>query len=472
VSTKYDVVIGLEIHAELNTATKIFCRCANTAGGADVSEPNRNVCPTCMGMPGALPAVNRMAVEKSILAGMAFGCRINDVVMFERKHYFYPDLPSGYQLTQLERPQCLGGGITLSTGKLIRLNRIHLEEDAGKLVHDEVRGETLVDLNRAGTPLIEMVTEPDISNAAEAVEFLEEVRSRLVYSGVADCKMEEGGMRCDVNISLKPAGAKKFGNRVEMKNLNSFKMVARAIEYETKRQAKLLDDGKAVAVQTRKWNDASGISTPMRGKEQEVDYRYMPDPDQLMIRITDGDVARIKKTLPKLAHELRAEFVAMGLPEYDADILTRDKDLTKFFINALGSYPSAKPLANWIMTHVLARATNYRIEISPVQLVSIIQMVDKKDISQKNALEIIDEIWGTEKDPKKVAKDKGFTNKVAAGEIEAIVVELMATNEKAVADYAEGPDKVVNFFMGQVMKRTGGRADSVVVKEIVVEKLS
>lgn len=466
---KYDIVIGLEIHAELNTATKLFCSCKNDTA----AEPNANVCPYCMSLPGAFPRPNRVAIEKAILAGMAFDCKINEQTFFERKHYFYPDLPAGYQITQLDQPQCLGGHIMLKSGKKIRLNRIHLEEDAGKLNHNEVLGETLVDLNRAGVPLLEMVTEPDISTAQEAVEFLEEVRSRFVFSGTANCRMEEGGMRCDVNISLKPKGRKEFGARVEMKNLNSFRSVARAIEYESTRHAKLLDDGKKIDMETRKWNDGKGISTSMRGKEGVLDYMHYNDHDQYPIRVTEDDIAQLRATLPKLAHEYRKEFTeSLGLPEYDTEILTREKSICTFFLLSIDLIPEPKKIANWILTDVLARCTNYEIRITAEQFTKIIKMVDARKITKTNALELMDKIWDNPKaDPEKIAKEMGIIGGVTEKDIASIVTELISANAQAVTDYTTTPDKVLNFFMGQLMKRTQGKADSVIAREIIIKLL-
>jgi len=462
--SKYELTVGLEIHCHLNTQTKIFCRCANAE-----AEPNTNVCPACLGMPGALPVASRAAIEKTIVAGLAFDCKINDLAVFERKNYFYPDLPKGYQITQNDFPICLGGRVTLGNNKTIRLNRIHLEEDAGKLVHDEVRGETLVDYNRGGCALIEMVTEPDITSAAEAVEFLEEVRSRLLFAGVSFARMEEGELRFDVNISLKKKGAKQFGNRVEMKNLNSFKMVARAIEFEANRQEALLENGREITVETRKWNDGKGISTPMRSKEASTDYRYFPDPDQYPIKITKEDVNRLRDTLPKLAHELQAEFVALGLPEYDADILTRDKGLAEFFKECLSgrcpSAPTPKELSNWILGDVLSRTTNFEIKITPTQLVDVINMVNSNQITRKNAPTLLDALWGTDKGAKKVAEKLGLLGGVDASELGKIIDEILATNPKAVADRA------TTFLMGQIMKATKGKADANIAREMLLAKL-
>ena len=466
---RYDVVIGLEIHAELNTKTKIFCPCKNDP----MAAANENVCPVCLGFPGALPSVSRASIEKTITAGLAFDCTINDYCMFERKNYFYPDLPKAYQLSQLQKPICLGGHVDLKSGKRIQLNRIHLEEDAGKLQHDEVNAETHVDLNRGGCALIEMVTEADLNSAAEAVEFLEEVRSRLVFSDVAYCKMEEGGMRCDVNISLKPRGQKKLGNRAELKNINSFRSVGRAIEYEIKRQSALLNDGKTVPVETRKWNDARCASSSMRSKERDVDYRYFPDPDQYGIRIEKKEVDALRKVLPRLAHGYRAEFVEkLGLPAYDADVLTREKGVTEFFVESLKLFDFPKKLSNWTMTHVLARAKNWEILIAPQQLVDLMKLVDDKKVTMQNALVVLDEIWGkTDANVVKVAEKLNVMGGVSTAELEKVINDLIAANPAAVADYPANPEKVMNFFMGQTMKATRGAADSVVVRKILASSL-
>jgi len=464
----YKTTIGLEIHAELNTFTKIFCRCLN---GGD-AEPNANVCPTCLGMPGALPVVSRAAIEKTIMAGLAFGCTINDLAVFERKNYFYPDLPKGYQTTQNDFPICLGGGITLSNGKVIRLNRIHLEEDAGKLLHDEVRGETLIDYNRGGTPLIEIVTEADISSAEEAIEFLEEVRSRLVFSGVSNARMEEGELRFDVNISL--SKTKKLGNRIEMKNLNSFKTVARAIEFEIKRQAALLDNDREIVVETRKWNDTKEISTSMRSKEDSADYRYFPDPDQYPIKITRADVAAVKKNLPKLAHELRAYFIKLGLSDYDAEILTREKCLAEFFMDCCADKRitiAPTEIAKWILGDILSRAVNFEILVTPHQLMSVVCLVNSGKITRKNAPALLDAIWSTEKDAAAEAKNLGLLGGVSEDDLVKIIMGIIAANPQAVEDYATKPDKALTFLMGQVMKQTQGKADVVKAREFILQGL-
>jgi len=426
-----------------------------------------------MSFPGALPSVNRVALEKAILAGHAFNCKIGELSIFERKHYFYPDLPSGYQLTQLEKPQCIGGRVKLKDGKTIRFNRIHVEENAGKLIHDEVRGETLVDYNRAGVPLIEMVTEPDINSSAEAVEFLEEVRSRLVFSGAAQCKMEDGGLRVDVNISLKPKGATKFGNRVELKNLNSFKMVARAIEFEANRQAQLLDNDRTVAQETRKWNDARGISTAMRSKESEVDYAYMACPDIPTIRVSKEIASKIKSQMPRLAHVLYKEFKGLGLSDYECEILTREKSVSEFYLESLRTINEPKKISNWLLTDVLARAKSMEILVTPKQFTDIIAMVDSKKITKTNALELLDKIWGNkDKSVEAMAKEMGILGGVNMSDLERIISDLISKNPQATADYKTTPDKVMNFFVGQTMKATQGKADSVKVREILINHLT
>lgn len=455
----YDVVIGLEIHSELNTATKIFCRCPNGVG-----EPNAHVCPVCLGLPGGLPVVSRAVIEKSITAGLAFDCKINPLTVFERKNYFYPDLPKGFQTSQNDFPICLGGHIKLRNGRTIRLNRIHIEEDAGKLVHDEVRLETLIDFNRGGTPLIEMVTEPDITSSDEAVEFLEEVRSRLLFSGVSNARMEEGELRFDVNISLKKPTSKTLGNRVELKNLNSFKVVAKAIEFEIKRQSALLDNGRKVDVETRKWNEAKEISTSMRSKETSVDYRYFPDPDQYPIKIKPSDIARIRSALPKLAHELRSDFVKLGLPEYDADILTRDHTIAKFFTDCVKLFNRPKEVSNWVMVDCMSRAKNSRIELSPRQLAKVIELVTTNKVTRKNSPLLLDALWGTKDEPQDVAKKLGLFGGVTESELEKIIDDLIAQNPKAVAD------KAITFLMGKIMKQTAGKADAALARNMIICK--
>ena len=456
---KYDVVIGLEIHAELNTKSKCFCSCANEFGSA----PNTNTCPVCLAMPGALPVLNREAVRKTILAGLAIDCKINDIAIFERKHYFYPDLSKAYQISQLVKPICLGGGIKLQSGKFIRLNRIHLEEDAGKLTHNAVRRISMVDYNRGGVPLIEIVTEPDISTAPEAVEFLESVRERLTFGGIANCRMEQGGMRCDVNLSLKPKGSKTLGNRCEIKNLNSFRSVARAIEYEAERQAEILDANGRIVTETRKWDEGKGKTLTMRTKEESQDYRYFPDPDIYTVKITEKDVADIKKTMPVLAHELRLKFTKeYGLSIYDANVLTRDKVIADFYLACIALYQNPKKIANWILTDVLARLKDTDADITaittPKTLTEIVKMVEEGKVTKLVGLDMLD-------GKVKLTDTAGVTD----AEIKKILIELKNTNPKVAADYAQNPQKVVTFIIGQVMKTTRGKAKSDKVEILIKE---
>jgi len=468
---KYDLTVGLEIHAELNTQTKLFCGCKNDPFG---SEPNANLCPICLSYPGVKPLTNRHAVELAIMAGHAFDCKIDNILLFERKHYNYPDIPKGYQTSQDLRPICKGGHVVLgNSGKKINLNRIHLEEDAGKLVHDEVKGQSLLDLNRGGVPLIEMVTEPDFTTAKDAVEFLEEVRSRLVFSGVADCRMEQGGMRCDVNISIKPKGTKKLGDRVEIKNLNSFKSVERAIEFEYNRQVDLLEKGKTIATETRRWNDGGGNTIAMRKKETAHDYNYMIDPNIPVVAIASKEVKALKDKMPPLAHHMRTIFTTeFGLSPYEAEILTREKSICDFFVASLKLIDEPKKVANWLLNHVLAMATNFEFQITPVQFVDVIKLTDAKKITKQNSLVLLEEIWGKADSAEALAKKLGIMGGVSEEEIKKIIAELLKQNPKAVADYTSTPDKVINFFMGQVMKQTKGMADSEVVKGMLSTLLS
>ena len=456
----FDLVIGLEIHAELNTNTKVFCSCKNEFG----CEPNTNTCPVCTGMPGALPILNRRAVELAIKSGLSFGSKINNYSVFERKNYFYPDLSKAYQISQLVYPLCLSGGVKLDSGKFIRLNRIHLEEDAGKLTHISKAVGTFVDYNRGGTPLIEMVTEPDISSAEEAVDFLKKVREALVFENIANCKMEEGGMRCDVNLSLKPKGSPVYGTRTEMKNLNSFKSVQRAIEYEAKRQAELLVAGGTIVQETRKWDDDKGKSSSMRSKEQAQDYRYFPDPDILPITVSYEDIAKIKDEMVMLPAERRERYVSeFGIPEYDAAILTTSKYISDYYENCVKLYNNPKKLSNWIMVDLLKLVKDQEEFVFPVSeehLTTIVKMVEDKVINKTIALELLDKVIETKKDPMALAKEMNLLVVISDEEILNLLKKLKAENEKVQADYKVDPEKISKFIIGYVMKNTAGKANS------------
>lgn len=456
----FDVVIGLEIHAELNTNTKVFCSCKNEFG----NDPNTNTCPVCTGMPGALPILNRRAVELAIKSGLSFGSKINNYSVFERKNYFYPDLSKAYQISQLVYPLCLSGGVKLDNGKFVRLNRIHLEEDAGKLTHISKAVGTFVDYNRGGTPLIEMVTEPDISSAEEAVDFLKKVREALVFESIANCKMEEGGMRCDVNLSLKPKGSPTYGIRTEMKNLNSFKSVQRAIEYEAKRQAELLVSGGMVIQETRKWDDDKGKSSSMRTKEQAQDYRYFPDPDILPITISYEDIESVKNEMVMLPADRRKMYIEeFGLPEYDANILTTSKYVSDYYENCVKLYNNPKKLSNWVMVDLLKLVKDQEEFIFPVteeQLTTIVKMVEDRLINKTIALELMDKVIETGKDPMALAKEMNLLVTISDEEILRLLKQLKAENAKVQADYKADPEKISKFIIGYVMKNTAGKANS------------
>lgn len=469
----YDIVIGLEVHAELKTKTKVFCSCRNEFG----DEPNSNCCPVCVGLPGALPIINKRAVELTIMAGLTIGSSFSEVAVFERKNYFYPDLAKSYQISQLEKPICVGGQITLDSGKNIRINRIHLEEDAGKLIHKNDRIGTLIDYNRGGVPLIEMVTEPDISSGAEAVEFLTKYKSLLVFAGVADCKMEQGGLRCDVNLSVKRKGQKELGTRTEMKNLNSFKMVQRAIEYEAKRQIEELEAGKQIVQETRKWDDNRGKSFAMRSKEESQDYRYFPDPDILAVKITQQDIDRAKSQMPESAMSKKERYVhELKLPEYDAKILTSDKQTALFFESVLALTGEAKETSNWIMTDVLKKCKEKDVEskeevISSKNLAYIINATKSKQLTRVNAKELFERVCFTKLDAKEEAEKLGFLSTISSLELDKLINDVFLENQKAILDYEKEPIKVENYFIGQLMKKTAGKADVAVARMKVHEKL-
>ncbi len=454
---EFDVVIGLEIHAELATKTKIFCSCKNEFG----AKPNINTCPVCTGMPGALPLLNKHAVELCIKAGLCFGCDISEYAEMERKNYFYPDLSKAYQISQFVYPICKGGYVRLSNGEKKLLNRIHLEEDAGKLIHISKLEGTLIDYNRGGTPLIEMVTEPVFSGSDEVVEFLKKVRETLVFAGVAECKMEQGGMRCDVNLSLKPKDSKILGTRTEMKNLNSFKSVKRAIEYEIQRQKDILESGGKIMQETRKWDDAAGENFAMRSKEESQDYRYFPDPDVLPIEIRNDDVEQIKKSIPMLPEKRREKYILQGIKEIDAELLTSEKYISDFFDECVSLYDSPKKICNWIITDLFKLASEGQKEfaISAKHFTEIIELVDSGKITKASGLALLEKVIECGGDPKELAVKFNLISDVSEQTIVAILEELKAKNPKLASDLKQDP-KIKNYIMGQVMKQTQGKANS------------
>ncbi len=468
---QYDVIIGLEVHAELKTKSKCFCSCKNEYG----SSPNTNCCPVCVGLPGALPVLNKYAVEQTIKAGLALGFEINRTAIFERKNYFYPDLSKAYQISQLEKPICINGHLRVFD-KDIPINRIHLEEDAGKLVHSG--SETFVDYNRGGVPLIELVTdalkEPHMESADEAIEFLTKLRQIYIYAGVADCELEKGQMRADVNISLRPKGSKEFGTKVEMKNLMGFKSIHAAIQYEIARQKEILDDGGKIEQETRKWDFDKGESFAMRSKENAEDYRYFPDPDLLAVEISDEDVERLKKSLPPLPDEIKKKYMSeYGLSEYDTDVILADKEIADFYEACLALYPQPKSIANWFTTEVLARVKGGAgLGISKENLVWLIKAVDEKKIQRLSAKEFLADIWGTDVNAESEAKARGIMADLSSDFVFEILDKVLKEKRSVVEQFKrEKDEKILNFLVGQVMKETRGKANAQEVKEKLKEKL-
>lgn len=476
----YEAVIGLEIHSELKTNTKIFCGCAISFG----AEQNTHVCPVCLGLPGVLPVINKKVVEFAIKAGLALNCTINKFSKFDRKNYYYPDLPKNFQTSQFDLPIAEHGYVDIEVEgktKRIRVTRIHMEEDAGKLVHS---GNTIkdsngsnVDYNRTGVPLIEIVSEPDIHTAAEARAYMEKVKSILEYIDVSNCKMEEGNLRADVNVSLRPVGTEKLGTKAEMKNLNSFKMVESAIEYEIDRQEEILDDGGHIAQETRTWDDGKGITVSMRSKEQAQDYRYMPEPDLVPIITTDEEIAEYKKNLPELPDARRARLVdEYGLSEYDAGIITNSRAMAEYFDDVVAAKVDAKLAANWIMGDLAKNlnAETKTIEASPVSagnLAKMIALIEKGTISSKIAKKVFDEMWQSDTDPEKIVEEKGLVQITDSNAIEKIVDTVLVENPKPVEDYKGGNAKSIGFLVGQVMKLSKGKANPGVVNKLLKEKL-
>lgn len=468
---QYDVVIGLEVHAELRTATKCFCSCKNEYG----NTPNSNCCPVCVGLPGALPVLNKKAVEQTIRAGLALGFDINRTAIFERKNYFYPDLSKAYQISQLEKPICINGSLRVGE-KDIPINRIHLEEDAGKLVHQD--NISMVDYNRGGVPLIELVTDalkaPHIESADEAVEFLTKLRQIYIYAGVADCEIEKGQMRADVNVSLKPKGSNEFGTKVEMKNIMGFKAVHRAIEYEIARQKDILDDGGVIEQETRKWDDEKGISITLRTKENSEDYRYFPDPDLLAVNISDEEIEKVKNTMPMLPHEIKKKYMEeYGLNEYDTDVILADKEIADFYAECLELYFQPKTVANWFTTEVLARIKGgANLQISKENLVWIIKAVDERKVQRLAAKDLLSSIWGTDLNAEAEAKNKGIMADLSDDFVMEIINKVLTEKADVVAQFkAEQDPKIINFLVGQVMKETRGKANAQDVMEKIKEKI-
>mgnify|MGYP002672594087 CR=1 FL=1 len=473
---QYETVIGLEVHVELATKTKIFCGCSTAFGGA----PNTHTCPVCTGMPGSLPVLNKQVLEYAVAVGLATNCDITRYCKFDRKNYFYPDNPQNYQISQLYLPICRNGKVEIETEKgkkYVGIHEIHMEEDAGKLVHDEWNDCSLVDYNRSGVPLIEIVSEPDMRSAEEVIAYLEKLRMTIQYLGASDCKLQEGSMRADVNLSIREVGAKEFGTRTEMKNLNSFKAIARAIEGERERQIDLLESGEKVIQETRRWDDNKGESYAMRSKEDAQDYRYFPDPDLVPIEVDEAFLDRIRERQPEFREEKMARYKEeFDIPEYDIDIITGSKRMADLFeaTVALGAQP--KKVSNWLMVETLRLLKENDMEpedirFSPEHLAALIAMADKKEINSSVAKEVFEEIFKSDVDPAKYVEEKGLKTVNDEGALRKTVEEVIANNPQSVQDYKSGKEKAIGFLVGQTMKAMKGKADPGMINKMLKELL-
>lgn len=479
-TAKYETVIGLEVHAQLATDSKIFCNCSTEFG----AEPNMHTCPVCLGLPGTLPVLNKKVVDYAIMAGLATNCSIADYSKFDRKNYFYPDLPKAYQISQFDLPICREGYIEveLEDGvKKIGITRIHMEEDAGKLIHEgsiDKSSGSLVDYNRTGVPLIEIVSEPDMRTAAEARQYLTQLKKILEYIAVSDCNMDEGSLRCDANVSIRPLGQKEFGTRTELKNMNSFKAVEKAIEYEVERQKEVIENGGQVVQETRTWDDSLNKTISMRGKEQAHDYRYFPEPDLVPLEIDSEWVDSIRNQLPELPREKKERFVKeYGIPEYDAGVLTDSLALATFFEDCVSSYNDAKAVSNWIMGDFLRLVKEENLDIEEVKITGalmakMLQLMDKGVISSKIAKTIFEEMFKTGKDPETIVEEKGLKQISDEDKLEEIVEKILEENPEAIEDIRNGKDRAIGFLVGQVMKETRGKANPGMVNKLIRAKVS
>ena len=476
-SKQYETVIGLEVHVELATKTKIFCGCSTEFGGA----PNTHTCPVCTGMPGSLPVLNRQVVEYALAVGLATDCQINQYCKFDRKNYFYPDNPQNYQISQLYLPICHDGGVEIETSagkKRVGIHEIHMEEDAGKLIHDEWEDCSLVDYNRSGVPLIEIVSEPDMRSAEEVIAYLEKLRQIIQYLGASDCKLNEGSMRADVNLSVREVGAKEFGIRTEMKNLNSFKAIAHAIEGERERQIELLSEGKAVIQETRRWDDNKETSRAMRSKEDAQDYRYFPDPDLPPLVISDEWISQVRKRQPELRQEKLERYKReFDIPEYDAQILTNSKKTADLFEAATAICNKPKKVSNWLMVETLRLLKERGMEpeeirFSPEHLAKLIELVDAKVINSTVAKEVFEAVFDRDADPEAYVEEKGLKTVHDEGALRQVIEEVVASNPQSVADFKGGKEKAMGYLVGQTMKAMKGKANPAAVNEILREILS
>lgn len=476
-SKQYETVIGLEVHVELATKTKIFCGCS-TAFGAG---PNTQTCPVCTGMPGSLPVLNKQVLEYAIAVGLATNCDITRYAKFDRKNYFYPDNPQNYQISQLYLPICRNGGVEIETEeggvKIVGIHEIHMEEDAGKLIHDEWEDCSLVDYNRSGVPLIEIVSEPDMRSAEEVIAYLEKLRLIIQYLGASDCKLQEGSMRADVNLSVREAGAAEYGVRTEMKNLNSFKAISRAIAGETERQIDLIESGEKVVQETRRWDDVKGESYAMRSKEDAQDYRYFPDPDLVPIRVSDEMLEAIRQKQPEFrGDKMRRYKEEFDIPDYDIQIITQSKHMADLFESAVALGAEPKKVSNWLMGETLRLMKEKEVEaedlrFSPENLARLIRLVDAKAINSSVAKEVFEVMFAENVNPEQYVEEKGLKTVTDEGALRKTVEEVIAANPQSVADYRGGKEKAIGFLVGQTMKAMKGKADPGAVNQMLRELL-
>ena len=470
---KYKTIIGIEVHAELNTQTKAFCGCRNEFGAI----PNTLTCPVCMGLPGAVPSINRKAIELTIATGILLGAEISNYASFERKNFFYPDMPKGYQWVQYSNPLCLGGKVRLSDGRVIALNRIHLEEDAARTVHDRSNGDLLIDFNRSGIPVVEIVSDPTEMTGEEVVDFLNNLKRTLIFGGISKCRTDKGGYRFDINISVKEDSSVALGTRVELKNLNSSEDVKNAIEYEKLRQSVILEKGDKVAQETRVWSEEFNRTYLSRNKENVSDYRHIVDPDLKTIEVTDQDIIRIKNSLPESYESRVNRYLGLGLNRTQIDTITSEKCISDYFDEAISIINAPREVAGWVINEIMhvyknQLRTGFDTIISPINLKTIIELIDSRQISKTNAKVLFDEVVGTGKSADTLAMELELIGKVSDSEIADFVDEMLEDNMDIISDFHNNPDKVMNYFVGKVKIMTGGRVSAEKVQSLTINRLN